>query len=145
MPITMGIIMAATPVLERNPERSAVTRLTAKTCFRSLLANLMANVAMSWASPVAKMAWPITRKAPIKITFELEKPATASDADRHPHRQRASVVHMAVRARGIFSVTIRMMEMIMMKNVAIMVFIWFLPSSYETRSWLPAQVGQPSV
>ena len=47
----MGIIMAATPVLERNPERSAVTRLTAKTCFRSLLANLMANVAMSWASP----------------------------------------------------------------------------------------------
>lgn len=100
MPITMGIIMAATPVLERNPERSAVTRLTAKTCFRSLLANLMANVAMSWASPVAKMAWPITRKAPIKITFELEKPATASDADRHPHRQRASVVHMAVRARG---------------------------------------------
>lgn len=39
---------------------------------------------------------------------------------------------MAVSARGIFSVTIRMIAMIMMANVAIMVFITVLPYLFQS-------------
>ena len=105
VPMTIGIKIAAVPVLERKPLMMPVTSMTATMSSRSVWANLVTMPPTRLAIPVSKKQPPITNIATKRIRLLSTKPPKASLGLRTPVRTRTRSAMMDVTASGIFSQT----------------------------------------